>query len=214
MKKKIVALCLCIALAVVAIGGATLAYFTDKTETVTNTFTVGKVDIDLWETADGTANGIETRTGRNDIKVAPGTDIDKNPTVKVVANSENCWLFVKMTVANWPTANVTYALDNGWNILDTDSEGKAKTFTVGESFILYREVSKSDADQTFGILTNNKITVSTQLVSSNFVTDPADNMMRQPTMAFQAFAIQKDNLTTAQAAWNAVQAAYTPATGE
>ena len=31
MKKKIVALCLCVALAVGAIGGATLAYFTDKT---------------------------------------------------------------------------------------------------------------------------------------------------------------------------------------
>lgn len=48
MKKKIVALCLCVALAVVAIGGATLAYFTD-TKTATNTFTVGNVKIDLLE---------------------------------------------------------------------------------------------------------------------------------------------------------------------
>lgn len=203
MKKKIVALCLCIALAVVAIGGATLAYFTDKTETVTNTFTVGKVDIDLWETEDGTSNGTETRTGRTDIKVAPGTDIDKNPTVKVVANSENCWLFVKMTVTNWPTANVTYSVANGWNTLSS----------ANDVTILYREVSKSATDQTFGILIDDKITVSTQLVSSNFVTDTDGNML-QPTMAFQAFAIQTDNLTTPQAAWNAVQAAYTPATGE
>ena len=51
MKKKIVALCLCVALAVVAIGGATLAYFTD-TDAKTNTFTVGKVDITLNETFD------------------------------------------------------------------------------------------------------------------------------------------------------------------
>ena len=48
MKKKIVALCLCVALAVVAIGGATLAYFTD-TDNETNTFTVGNVKIDLIE---------------------------------------------------------------------------------------------------------------------------------------------------------------------
>ena len=48
MKKKIVALCLCVALAVVAIGGATLAYFTD-TKTATNTFTVGNVEIQLLE---------------------------------------------------------------------------------------------------------------------------------------------------------------------
>lgn len=48
MKKKIVALCLCVALAVVAIGGATLAYFTD-TAAKTNTFTVGNVKIELLE---------------------------------------------------------------------------------------------------------------------------------------------------------------------
>lgn len=48
MKKKIVALCLCVALAVVAIGGATLAYFTD-TDEATNTFAAGGVMIDLIE---------------------------------------------------------------------------------------------------------------------------------------------------------------------
>ena len=41
MKKKILALCVVISLAAVAIIGGTLAYFTD-TETATNTFTVGK----------------------------------------------------------------------------------------------------------------------------------------------------------------------------
>ena len=48
MKKKIVALCLCVALAVIAIGGATLAYFTDTADK-TNTFTVGNVKIELIE---------------------------------------------------------------------------------------------------------------------------------------------------------------------
>ena len=56
MKKKIVALCLCVALAVVAIGGATLAYFTD-TKTATNTFTVGNVAINLIEQQRG-ENGL------------------------------------------------------------------------------------------------------------------------------------------------------------
>lgn len=49
MKKKIVALCLCVALLAVAVIGGTLAYFTD-TATATNTFTSGKVDITLSET--------------------------------------------------------------------------------------------------------------------------------------------------------------------
>lgn len=48
MKKKILALCLCVALAATAIVGASLAYFTD-TDEATNTFAVGNVKIDLIE---------------------------------------------------------------------------------------------------------------------------------------------------------------------
>ena len=48
MKKKILVLCLVVALAVTAVVGGTLAYFTDK-DAETNTFTVGNVKIDLLE---------------------------------------------------------------------------------------------------------------------------------------------------------------------
>ena len=48
MKKKILVLCLVVALAVTAVVGGTLAYFTD-TDEETNTFTVGNVKIDLLE---------------------------------------------------------------------------------------------------------------------------------------------------------------------
>ena len=48
MKKKILALSMCIALAAIAIVGASLAYFTD-TKSATNTFTVGNVKIELIE---------------------------------------------------------------------------------------------------------------------------------------------------------------------
>ena len=61
MKKKITALCLCVALLAVAVVGASLAYFTD-TKSATNTFTVGNVKIDLLESSlhrenAGIANG-------------------------------------------------------------------------------------------------------------------------------------------------------------
>lgn len=49
MKKKIIALCLIVALAATAVIGGTLAYFTD-TDAETNTFTVGGVKIGLIET--------------------------------------------------------------------------------------------------------------------------------------------------------------------
>lgn len=58
MKKKIMAMCLVVALAVVAIGGATLAYFTD-TDAQKNTFTTGNVAIDLWEDFGNNDDGIE-----------------------------------------------------------------------------------------------------------------------------------------------------------
>lgn len=48
MKKKLIAIFLCVALAAVAIVGASLAYFTD-TDNATNTFTVGNVQIKLIE---------------------------------------------------------------------------------------------------------------------------------------------------------------------
>ena len=48
MKKKLLVLSLCVALAAIAIAGASLAYFTD-TKSATNTFTVGNVKIELLE---------------------------------------------------------------------------------------------------------------------------------------------------------------------
>ena len=48
MKRKILISCLCLALAVMAVAGASLAYFTD-TKSAENTFTVGDVKIDLLE---------------------------------------------------------------------------------------------------------------------------------------------------------------------
>ena len=48
MKKKLAAIFLCVALAAIAVVGASLAYFTD-TKSATNTFTVGNVKIDLIE---------------------------------------------------------------------------------------------------------------------------------------------------------------------
>lgn len=48
MKKKILALCLVVVLAITAVTGATLAYFTD-TDKATNTFTTANVKIELIE---------------------------------------------------------------------------------------------------------------------------------------------------------------------
>lgn len=74
--------------AALAIGG-TIAYFSDETETKTNTFTVGKVDITLtepkWdESADHT--------------LMPSTSYDKDPTITLSQDSQPSWVFMKVSM--------------------------------------------------------------------------------------------------------------------
>ena len=61
MKKKILVLCLVVALAVTAVVGGTLAYFTD-TDNETNTFTAGGVKIDLIEQERNGNGGLQNFT--------------------------------------------------------------------------------------------------------------------------------------------------------
>ena len=90
MKKKIIALCLIVALAATAVIGGTLAYFTDNAK-AENVFTVGGVDIDLtepnWE-----------GTGKEEaVTVYPGEPLAKDPTVTVAAGSNPCFVRLKVT---------------------------------------------------------------------------------------------------------------------
>lgn len=73
MKKKIVSLCLVVALAATAVIGGTLAYFTD-TQEATNTITTGDVSIQLYESQyhRGAPTGYLSMTGQNN----PTTDDD------------------------------------------------------------------------------------------------------------------------------------------
>ncbi|MBR5260973.1 MAG: SipW-dependent-type signal peptide-containing protein, partial [Oscillospiraceae bacterium] len=74
MKKKIITLCLVIALLSVAVIGGTLAYFTDVDQ-ATNEFTVGGVTIDLWEEVDHKdAVGNEKDNNKDNIILGQGSD--------------------------------------------------------------------------------------------------------------------------------------------
>ena len=70
MKKKILSLCLVLALAAVAVVGGTLAYFTD-TDAETNVFTVGNVSIDLIESQYHRVNAGKGSTTNMTVKDEP-----------------------------------------------------------------------------------------------------------------------------------------------
>ena len=104
MKKKVTALCLCVALLAVAVVGASLAYFTD-TKSATNTFTVGNVKIDLIEQQKG-VNGLEN-FGNNKTLV-PGTS-DKNAVSKIVTvkntGKNDAWVWVDLMIPAYLVSN-------------------------------------------------------------------------------------------------------------
>ena len=84
--------------------GSTLAYLSSTTDEVVNTFTVGEVKITLdeskYDNATGTLNVAERVKSNEYIDMIPGSTYAKDPTVHVSADSEDCYVFVKITGLN------------------------------------------------------------------------------------------------------------------
>lgn len=173
MKKKTLAIALAVVLVLCCAVGGTLAWLSDKTDPVTNTFTAGDINIDLTETT-------------NNYKMVPGNTIAKDPTVTVKANSEACWLFVKVEKTNNPDNYLTYTIDSGWTAL------------TGVDGVYYREVAASTTDQSFAVLTGNQVVVKNTVTKTMLETAKTS----APTLTFTAYAVQKDNVANAAEAWN------------
>ena len=184
MKKKSLALVLALAMIVVCVVGGTLAWLTDKTAPVTNTFTYGDINIELKETgATVAADGSATK----EFKMIPGYTIDKDPKVTVLAGSEKCYLFVKVDKSTNFDTFMTYDMAAGW----TQGDG-----TNIPSNVYYRVVDASTADQEFGVLANDKVTVKDTVTKADMDGLKA-NVATQPTLTFTAYAVQlNENNTT------------------
>lgn len=108
MKKTKIALTLVCAILIVAASVmGTLAYLTDKTEAVTNTFTVGNVafdadsaldeaDVDEYGNLEYKEDGetLKDRVQANTYKLIDGHKYTKDPIVHMAEGSEDCYLFV------------------------------------------------------------------------------------------------------------------------
>lgn len=175
-----------------AIGG-TVAWLTDKTDAVVNTFTYGDINIDLWEHAyDATTNALGTSkvTKVENYKIIPGVDLPKDPTVTVKANSEACWLFVKVEKSGtFVTDKVTYSIDDTvWTQLDN---------VAG---VYYKKIDTLTASETdYNILKDKKVTVSQGLTKNEI--NSIKEGQKNPTLTFKAYAVQLDAAKTAAEAW-------------
>lgn len=190
---------------VLLLGGAlttSLAWLTSAPGSVANTFTVGDVNITLTE-----SNNAQT------IEVIPGVTYVKDPIVTVKAGSEDCYVFVKVDVANNDLGNskeclqFTYA--TGWQTLTSESDSN--------KVILYKTVDTSTADVTLPILQGdaNVTNGANGVVSVNadFLKTDLDKISgKAPTLTFTAFAIQKQKTTAdsfeASEAWALLETQY------
>ena len=199
--KKTIVMVLAFALVLgVAIGG-TLAWLQDITDPVVNTFTEGKVDIDLYEHKyDSATNQLTTeeiRNGGNTYKMVPGDVLPKDPTVVVKAGSEACYVFVKVVKTETVDTFLTYSIDTSvWTPL------------AGVDGVYYTEITAYTATDTeYNVLTNKQVTVNTTVDMD----DMGDlNTANYPKLTFTAYAIQKANITDAAAAWAELNPTTTP----
>lgn len=100
-RTKVLGLLMAAVLLVTATVFGTMAYLTSK-DTVTNTFTVGKVQITLDEAPVNTAGEVQTgeRVKENTYKLMPGHTYAKDPTVTVKAGSEESYIRMLVTISN------------------------------------------------------------------------------------------------------------------
>lgn len=126
MKKKKTILAALVLLLVVAVGGA-IAYFTD-TDTKTNTFTIGNVDISLtedgWDVlADANNNHIPDVAE----DMMPGESVTKDPTINNLSTKNPAYVFAKVEVpcttivapATTSEELFTYTTNAGWTELSS-----------------------------------------------------------------------------------------------
>ena len=136
MKKKLMAIALAVCVAAVLAAGASLAYFTDKTETADNVFTMGNVKITLDETDLTKDDRSRTPAGNTYTNLYPGMDMVKDPIVHNVGKND-AWVRVIVRVANGaafmnqfkdtqygesPLVGLTHGLGEDWQIVESKKD--------------------------------------------------------------------------------------------
>ncbi len=193
-RSKALVLTLCAVLLVVATVMGTMAYLT-STDTVTNTFTVGKVAITLDEAKvnqNGEAVTPAVRVKANEYKLIPGHSYTKDPTVHVAADSEDSYIFVKVEngIAPFEVAGdkaiANQIEKNQWNDLK------------GVTDVYYKEYTSANAQKDLVVFENFEI------ADTAGSTDAWNNVNPQNTkVTVTAYAVQKDGFADANAAWTA-----------
>lgn len=208
-RSKALLLSLCAVLLVAATIFGTMAYLT-STDTVTNTFTVGKVNIKLDEAkanSDGTLVEGAERVEANSYKLLPGHTYNKDPMVTVLGGSESSYVKMTVTFSKANELDAIFAPDgadmlkifNGYDAANWIAKGNTKDETANTrtyEFWYKEAVGAPDGDVALDALFDS-ITVPGEITGAQLVT------IEGMTITVNAYAIQADGFADAEAAWAA-----------
>ena len=208
-RSKALLLTLCAVLLVAATIFGTMAYLT-STDTVTNTFTVGKVNIKLDEAkanSDGTLVEGAERVKANSYKLLPGHTYSKDPMVTVLSGSESSYVKMTVTFSKANELDAIFAPDgadmlkifNGYDAANWIAKGNTKDATANTrtyEFWYKEAVAAPTANVALDALFDS-ITVPGEITNEQLAT------IERMTITVNAYAIQADGFADAAAAWEA-----------
>lgn len=206
MKKSIALVMMAVLLVAASVMG-TLAFLT-STDTVTNTFTVGKVAIKLDEAkanTDGSLVADAVRVKANNYKLLPGHTYNKDPMVTVLKGSEPSYIKMTVTFSNAneldaifaPTGADLTSIFNGYDAANWIAKGNTKDATANTrtyEFWYKEAVGAPDGDVALDALFDS-ITVPGEITQKQLET------IADMTITVNAYAIQADGSTDAADAW-------------
>lgn len=213
-KSKAILMVVCAMLLVAASVMGTLAYLTSQ-DSVTNTFSVGKVKITLDEAKVGEdgkkLTGAEAaRVHGNEYHLLPGHEYDKDPTVTVKAGSDKSYVRMMVTVSfDQPLTNDLLAtnLDNIFTGHDsTEWIRKSRTVSNDKMTITYEYryfETVAGAKNAEGKDIDNVLpALFTGISVPDNYTENEINILNGMEIAITAEAIQADGFADADDAWD------------
>lgn len=196
-RNKALLLTLCALMLVAASVLGTMAYLTSQ-DSVTNTFTVGNVKITLDETDVDNSTPNKDRDQANSYKLMPGHEYTKDPIVHVDANSDDCYLFVKVD-------NQIAAIEDSANTVASQMAAKGWKAVDGQTGLYVYVGTTAGAAAPLAVAAGSNVTVFEKIKIANTVDNTTLAGYANKTITVTAYAVQKDGFEdkTAAQIWTA-----------
>ena len=200
--------------------GATLAYLVDD-DAVTNTFTVGKIYIELDETDSAplaqnpnSGDNHKNRDKKNEYHILPAAEFVKDPIVWVQDGSEKAYLFIKVEnqiaaiEANEENKDTVaeQIVANGWTQLEAN----------GNTTVYYKifDPTATKTDANFNVdwkfPTFEKVWITSEINSDALAAyDKTEINVTAYAIQYDGFK-EENGVSAVQNAWNALQAQINP----